>query len=107
MCRRTCYEQICKSEGGQITHQQLEEPEAGLVVASLEGVDEEEEEEAVQHERVGQHGDMQGVGEEARQDAHAPQHAQEACDLDTGGEEVRSFQICVLQFVCLYASLDI
>lgn len=68
----------------QGTHQQLEEPEAGLVIAGLERIDEEEEEEAVEHEWVDRHGHVQGVREEAWQDAHTPQHAQEAGDLHTG-----------------------
>ena len=76
---------------GSGADQQFEEPEAGLVVAGLQGVDEEEQHEAVQHQRVHLHGQQDVVRGrvQAGQDAGAPQHTQETSDLSgrPGGRE--------------------
>lgn len=44
-------------------YQELQQPEARLVVAGFEGVDEKEEEASVQNQRVGLHRDLNAVTE--------------------------------------------
>lgn len=66
---------------GERTDQQLEEPETGLVVAGLEGVDEEEHHEAVEDERVDLHGEVGVLRVQAGEDAEAPQNTQETGNL--------------------------
>lgn len=67
--------------GSRWCYQQLEQPEAWLVIASLEGIDEEEEKQAVQGQRISLHGHQDAVAEEAGQQADAPQHTQQTCNL--------------------------
>lgn len=49
------------------SYQEFEQPEAWLIVARLEGVDEEEEEEAIESQRVSLHWYEDAVTEETRQ----------------------------------------
>ena len=65
------------------SYQEFEQPESGLVVARLERVDEKEEEEAVQSQRVCLHWYQDAVTEETGQQANTPQHTQQTCNLHT------------------------
>lgn len=67
--------------GRRWCYQKFEQPEAWLVVAGLEGIDEEEEKEAIQGQRISLHGYQDAIAEEAGQQADTPQHTQETCNL--------------------------
>lgn len=80
LCKKPVKETSSGSTGGG-RYQKLEQPEAGLVIASLEGIDEEEEKQAIQGERISLHGYQDATTEEAGQQADTPQHTQQTCNL--------------------------
>lgn len=71
-------------------YQEFEQPEARLIVAGLEGVYEEEEEEAVESQRVGLHWDQDAVTEETGEQADTPQYPQQTCNLHSTQAETHS-----------------
>lgn len=75
-----------------MTHQQFEEPETRFVVTSLEGVDEEQQYEAIKDERIGLRGDVSVLRVETGEDAETPQHTQETSNLQHRKEKTMALK---------------